>query len=141
MRYYDLIETPKTGKTFTAPGRNRIEETDDRVAIWFKSIDRKKYDRSFDADGYPTIQEYALDEDGIRYPKYLIEPDEAGVYQPDTATIERDKELVAAYEYLRATDFYMTIDKYATLDESRKVELTQARQAVRDTINELEASE
>ena len=41
--------------------------------------------------------------------------------------------------YLADTDFYMTVDKYAELDEVRKVELTTKRAEAREVINTLEA--
>ena len=39
-----------------------------------------------------------------------------------------------AKAYLASTDFYMTIDKYAELDEARKVELTTKRAEARKFI-------
>lgn len=46
-----------------------------------------------------------------------------------------------AKSYLISTDFYMTVDKYATLSEERKLELTTARAEARKLINSLEESE
>lgn len=43
------------------------------------------------------------------------------------------------YSYLGSTDFYFTIDKYATLTEEVKAELTAKRQFARDEINRIEA--
>lgn len=51
---------------------------------------------------------------------------------------ELDKKIREAKSYLSSTDFYMTIDKYAELDEARKVELTTKRAEARVLINELE---
>ena len=44
-----------------------------------------------------------------------------------------------AKAYLTSTDFYMTVDKYAELNETRKVELTTKREEARELINTLEA--
>ena len=46
-----------------------------------------------------------------------------------------------AKAYLSSTDFYMTVDKYATLTEERKAELTQLRAEARVLINELEVTD
>lgn len=50
-----------------------------------------------------------------------------------------NKQIQEAKEYLASTDFYMTVDKYAELDEARKVELTTKRAEAREVINTLEA--
>ena len=47
--------------------------------------------------------------------------------------------IAEAKSYLASTDFYMTVDKYAELDEARKVELTTKRAEARELINTLEA--
>ena len=44
-----------------------------------------------------------------------------------------------AKAYLTSTDFYMTVDKYAELNETRKVELTTKRAVARELINTLES--
>lgn len=88
MRYFDLVETPLTGKTFLEGGESRLPATDSRVAVYFQPIDDVKYDRSFDTEGYPILKEYALQEDGTRYQAYLAEPDEDGVYQPDLSALQ-----------------------------------------------------
>lgn len=44
------------------------------------------------------------------------------------------QKIVEAKTYLADTDFYMTIDKYATLTEERKLELTQLRAEAREFI-------
>ena len=51
---------------------------------------------------------------------------------------EINTQIAEAKAYLSSTDFYMTIDKYAELDESRKVELTTKRAEARELINTLE---
>lgn len=50
-----------------------------------------------------------------------------------------NKQIQEAKTYLVSTDFYMTVDKYAELDEARKVELTTKRAEAREVINTLEA--
>ena len=50
-----------------------------------------------------------------------------------------NKQIQEAKVYLATTDFYMTVDKYAELDEARKVELTTKRAEAREVINTLEA--
>ena len=50
-----------------------------------------------------------------------------------------NKQIKEAKTYLASTDFYMTVDKYAELDEARKVELTTKRAEAREVINTLEA--
>ena len=50
-----------------------------------------------------------------------------------------NKQIQEAKTYLASTDFYMTVDKYAELDEARKVELTTKRAEARELINTLEA--
>lgn len=44
-----------------------------------------------------------------------------------------------AKNYLTSTDFYMTVDKYASLTTERQVELTTKRAEARELINTLEA--
>ena len=52
---------------------------------------------------------------------------------------EINTQITEAKAYLTSTDFYMTVDKYAELDEARKVELTTKRVEARELINTLEA--
>lgn len=52
MRYYDLIETPETGKIYLEAGENRIAQTDERVKCWFLPVP-SGYQRAYDADGFP----------------------------------------------------------------------------------------
>ena len=52
---------------------------------------------------------------------------------------EINTQIAEAKAYLSSTDFYMTIDKYAELDEARKIELTTKRAEARLLINTLEA--
>ena len=53
---------------------------------------------------------------------------------------EEDKatQIAEAKEYLTSTDFYFTVDKYATLTEERKLELNTLRAEARVLINSLE---
>ena len=51
---------------------------------------------------------------------------------------EINSNMQEAKAYLTSTDFYMTVDKYAELDEARKVELTTKRVEAREVINTLE---
>lgn len=48
-----------------------------------------------------------------------------------------NKQVQEAKAYLASTDFYMTVDKYAELNETRKVELTTKRAEAREVINTL----
>lgn len=50
-----------------------------------------------------------------------------------------NKQIQEAKAYLSSTDFYMTVDKYAELDEARKVDLATQRAEARELINTLEA--
>lgn len=52
---------------------------------------------------------------------------------------EINTQIAEAKQYLSDTDFYMTVDKYAELDEAKKVELTTKRKEARESINTLEA--
>lgn len=47
---------------------------------------------------------------------------------------EINTQIAEAKAYLLSTDFYMTVDKYAELDEARKVELTTKRAEAREFI-------
>ena len=47
---------------------------------------------------------------------------------------EINTQIAEAKAYLSSTDFYMTVDKYAELDEARKVELTTKRAEAREFI-------
>ena len=55
-------------------------------------------------------------------------------------TDEINTQIEETKAYLASTDFYMTVDKYAELDEARKVELTTKRAEAREFIraNEIE---
>ena len=56
------------------------------------------------------------------------------------AVAKKDLEIKAAeaQSFLRETDFYFTVDKYATLSEERKAELTQKRAEARAVVNAAE---
>ena len=51
---------------------------------------------------------------------------------------DKAKQISEAKEYLASTDFYFTVDKYATLSEERKLELNTLRAEARVLINSLE---
>jgi hypothetical protein len=59
----------------------------------------------------------------------------------DAIDAENAQKVSEAKDYLASTDFYMTIDKYATLTDERKAELTQLRAEARKLINELEVAD
>lgn len=77
--------------------------------------------------------------------KIIIDGEAISFDKVDWRTVEEIKEeelqnkINEAKAYLTSTDFYMTVDKYAELDESRKVELTTKRAEARELINTLEA--
>lgn len=50
----------------------------------------------------------------------------------------QDEKVSVALKYLLDTDFYFTIDKYETLSEERKAELTQKRADARAVVNAAE---
>lgn len=52
---------------------------------------------------------------------------------------ELDIKIQEAKNYLASTDYYMNVDKYATLTTERQVELTTKRAEARELINTLEA--
>lgn len=70
----------------------------------------------------------------------MIQTKDGFVIPPLTAEQIREREIETAQQYLRDTDFYMTVDKYATLDEDKKQELTRLRQEARDTINQIKSN-
>ena len=52
MRYYDLIETPITGRIFLQDGENRIRQDDERVICWFMALP-DGLQRAYSSDGLP----------------------------------------------------------------------------------------
>jgi hypothetical protein len=93
----------------------------------------------------PYLVRYKLDEDANRYSIYKDEVDEDGYKLPDFEAIDKAKlqsdnqtKINEAKQYLASTDFYMTVDKYATLTEEKQLELTKLRQEARELINSLE---
>ena len=52
---------------------------------------------------------------------------------------EINTQITEAKAYLASTDFYMTVDKYAELDEARKVELATKRAEARELVSMLES--
>jgi hypothetical protein len=59
----------------------------------------------------------------------------------DAIDAENAQKVSEAKAYLASTDFYMTVDKHATLTDERKAELTQLRAEARKLINELEVAD
>lgn len=55
-RFYDLIETPKTGKVFSKAGENRVAESDPLVKNWFSPLPDGKR-RTFTKDGLPVFED------------------------------------------------------------------------------------
>lgn len=83
--------------------------------------------------------------DGNRdYEDYKLWLEEGNIPEPEFTEEELkikviNTQIAEAKVYLSSTDFYMTVDKYAELDEVRKVELTIKRAEARELINTLEA--
>lgn len=87
-----------------------------------------------------------IDSEFKSFTKEILE-DGTEMYQPqelqdalDALKLEEDKatQIAEAKEYLTSTDFYFTVDKYATLSEERKLELNKLRAEARVLINSLE---
>lgn len=82
--------------------------------------------------------------DGNRdYEDYKLWLEEGNIPEPEFTEEELkikviNTQIAEAKVYLVSTDFYMTVDKYAELDEARKVELTTKRAEARELINTLE---
>lgn len=55
-----------------------------------------------------------------------------------TQAEQNQLEVDNARRYLKDTDFYMTVDKYAQMTQDRITELTTAREAAREVIRQLE---
>lgn len=74
--------------------------------------------------------------------KYIVADDSGGPIAVDSieksAAEIRDENISIALKYLSDTDFYFTIDKYATLSEERIAELTQKRAEARAVVNAAE---
>lgn len=105
MRYYDLVQTPLTGKTFSEDGENRVIETDESVISWFTSVDLTKYGREFDTGGYPILKEYELDIEGARYRHYT---EVEGVYVVDTEAEAEAEANSLALEVKASKDLELT---------------------------------
>lgn len=78
------------------------------------------------------------------YNKIIVDGENISFDKVDWRTEEEIREeeintqIAEAKAYLSSTDFYMTVDKYAELDEARKVELTTKRAEARKLINTFE---
>jgi hypothetical protein len=76
----------------------------------------------------------SFDEEGNEvFPAEMQPYLEAEAQEQEVAT-----QIAEAKEYLTSTDFYFTLDKYATLSEERKLELNTLRAEARVLINSLE---
>ena len=79
-----------------------------------------------------------------RYNKIIVDGDNISFHKVDWRTEEEIKEeeintqIAEAKTYLASTDFYMTVDKYATLTADKQLELTTKRAEARKLINTLE---
>jgi len=67
----------------------------------------------------------------------ITESELAELQKPTQAELDSQK-VSEAKTYLSSTDFYFTVDKYATLTEERKAELKYKREDARTLINLLE---
>lgn len=142
MRYYDLELTPITGKTFLEQNEEgtRIPQSDDMVSIYFKSVDKVKYDRGFNEDGYPILIEYELLEDGTRATYYK---DAVNNYKTiDTNAIEYNEAQTAAkIEYDWAVSELEALDiKINKTSDGEELEFSESycrcmRKALRDYVN------
>lgn len=56
-------------------------------------------------------------------------------YANELLAKEQAEKVAEAHAYLSSTDFYMTVDKYDTLSEERKLELTTKRAEARIVLN------
>jgi hypothetical protein len=52
MRFYDVVETPLSEKTFLEPSLDRIPQTDARVASWFQPLP-EGHQRAYNLEGLP----------------------------------------------------------------------------------------
>ena len=87
---------------------------------------------------------WSVSVDGCGYDKVFKWLSEGNTPEPEFTEEELqitsiNKQIQEAKTYLTSTDFYMTVDKYAELDEARKVELTTKRAEAREVISTLEA--
>ena len=75
------------------------------------------------------------------YEAVIAECESKFVYPSDEELLayENANKVAEAKVYLTSTDFYMTVDKYASLTPERQVELTTKRAEARELINTLEA--
>jgi len=70
----------------------------------------------------------------------ITESDVKELQKPTQAELDAQK-VSEAKAYLASTDFYFTIDKYATLTEERQSELKSKREDARTLINLLEVTD
>ena len=123
---------------------------------YYKDTNNNLYANPSNLDGLAEV-ESAVRADGTLLPKHKklcnFETKEDGSYYkyynqngtPDLVKIEKElleedkaTQIAEAKEYLTDTDFYFSIDKYATLSEERRLELNTLRAEARVLINSLE---
>ncbi len=78
---------------------------------------------------YKEIQEWLKDN--------TLEPE---FTEEEIAKQEQAQKVAKAQVYLKETDFYMTVDKYASLSDERKAELETKREEAREVIRNYEIS-
>jgi len=125
-----------------------IPMTDELMAdyrYYASNLNNKSLELIQEIGQVPYLVKYKLDEYSNRYSHYLDDVDEDGYKLPDLVKedaeeqeLENQKLIQEAKEYLASTDFYFTVDKYATLSEERKLELSTLRAEARMLINSLE---
>ena len=71
--------------------------------------------------------------------RYIATEEELGEISKQNIISELNGQIQEAKDYLSSTDFYMTVDKYATLTTEKQLELTTKRAEARELINTLEA--
>ena len=96
-------------------------------------INKNKEISGFELDG---SQDHLITED--MKPISLEEIEVINQAKVDEYTLTPENQIQSAKQYLTSTDFYMTVDKYATLASERQVELTTKRAEARELINTLE---
>jgi hypothetical protein len=117
MRYYDLTETPKTGKTFLSQNdsNTRIQQDNASVSIYFTSVDLSVNERYFDDNGYPKIRAINTVESS---------------YEQKTAALEAQRDRL-----LKGSDWYVVRKSESGVDIP--VDISEYRESLR-TIDELE---
>ncbi len=124
MKHYINTETEKGGKILGFCTSRNMLKTGVNI-----EVSNTQYVQAHKHEENNTI---TIDGDNMSFSK---------VEYPKSDEELKAKQLAEAYGYLASTDFYMTVDKYATLTDEKKTELTTKRQEARDLINSLEGAE